>query len=303
MASEDARHQRVAEGLEALDVWLEDRVREGLARLEGQPAAFERLAARLVDAQARGLARWVRSLSPTGPDWPEGILAQLGRIALVTEAFRRLYDLPPALREDVRAQVGWTWKKEDVRIGGEHVRDRWIVLGTEIDDDGDLTARRDWLAGERSGRVGLLLQFVYGYGAFEVEPTAGAVLDGELAFYPGAAPERVVVVDARVTEERAARLPGDDGIAAFLDRVAATIAAVPWRTRFGGALRDVVPVHHEGRWWLRDARGEALPVRGSDPWVLLAVSGGHPVDVAVEWDTRTLRPLGVLAGGRYEPIP
>jgi hypothetical protein len=39
-------------------------------------------------------------------------------------------------------------------------------------------------------------------------------------------------------------------------------------------------------------------VRG-DHWLLLALSGGHPVDVAGEWDGAAILPLGVVADGAY----
>ena len=49
----DQRVKRVLAGIDALDRWLEDLVRNGLASVEAQPASFwEAQAKRLVDAQA-----------------------------------------------------------------------------------------------------------------------------------------------------------------------------------------------------------------------------------------------------------
>ncbi|MBW1881427.1 MAG: SWIM zinc finger family protein, partial [Deltaproteobacteria bacterium] len=92
------RRQRMAVGVQALDRWMDDLVRGGLASLETAGSApWSRQARRLVDAQAPGLARWVGSLAAvpgSGPDWPEVLLGELGRIALLTEAFHRFDDLP-----------------------------------------------------------------------------------------------------------------------------------------------------------------------------------------------------------------
>jgi hypothetical protein len=74
------------QGLDALDLWLDDLLRQGLATVETQPATFwERQAARMVDAQAPGIAA--------------------------------------RLQEDVRQAIGWTLKEEDVLAGGEVVAD------------------------------------------------------------------------------------------------------------------------------------------------------------------------------------
>src|SRR5262249_32647954 len=55
------RRARTAAGVEELDLWLADLIRHGLADAQSRPAAFwQTPAARLVDAQAPGLARLLR---------------------------------------------------------------------------------------------------------------------------------------------------------------------------------------------------------------------------------------------------
>ena len=51
-----------------------------------------------------------------------------------------------------------------------------------------------------------------------------------------------------------------------------------------------------------DADGAALPLTPGDYWLLLAISGGLPLDLAGEWDGRQLRPLGALSDGVYHPL-
>ncbi|MFE1598947.1 SWIM zinc finger family protein [Methylobacterium sp. ID0610] len=58
-----AREDRVSAALDELDLWLRDLMRRGLATARGEPDAFwDRMAGRLVDGQAAGLARRVRAL-------------------------------------------------------------------------------------------------------------------------------------------------------------------------------------------------------------------------------------------------
>ncbi len=98
--SADRRLVRVQAGVEAFDLWLDDLIRNGLAHAGMQPARFwEQQAARLVDAQAPGLASRVRSLAAipnASPDWPARLLEELGKLSLLTHAFGRIDELPPS---------------------------------------------------------------------------------------------------------------------------------------------------------------------------------------------------------------
>lgn len=59
---EETRRQRMAGGLEELERWLTDRLRQGLAQLPGQTAIWEELARRMIDAQLPGLAYRLRQI-------------------------------------------------------------------------------------------------------------------------------------------------------------------------------------------------------------------------------------------------
>src|SRR5215470_17577820 len=85
------REARIAAGLDELERWLGDLVRNGLAGLDAKPYAFwDAPGARLVDAQAPGLARRVRGLYGAvsialggNPTWPERLLERLGLLHLL----------------------------------------------------------------------------------------------------------------------------------------------------------------------------------------------------------------------------
>ena len=81
-----ARAERVAAGLDELDQWLRDQVRTGIAGLgQGGYRPLDRMAARMVDAQAPGVAGMLRALPGelAGEGWPARLLEQLGAPALV----------------------------------------------------------------------------------------------------------------------------------------------------------------------------------------------------------------------------
>lgn len=298
------REARVQVGLDELAQWLHDLVRQGLAGVQGKPRAFwDGVAARLVDAQAPGAARWVRDLAaiPGTADWPGRLLEHVARLHLLVEAARRLDALPEDVAADVRAAIGWSARQEEI-LAGPGVRDRWVVLGQRAGTEEKVRVQRTWLRGEGSGRTALILAFAAGAQPLEPGPTPGTRVDAELAFYPGAHPVRALVRERAGTPESVSELPGHATLADALGEWGAALARNPWTEQLALPLRRVVPVREGGRWMLRDEEGAALPLSplaAEAGWMLLAAGGGRPLDVACEWDGTTLLPIGAVAEGRF----
>ena len=302
------RAGKVAKGLDALDLWLDDLMRHGLAGIELKPASFwEEQAARMVDAQAPGLAARLRALAGTPnatPDWPERLLVELGRIAMLTHAFRRLDTLPAPLQDDVRQMIGWTLKEDEVVARGEVVDDDWIVLGERVTQEERLRASRTWLLGTTTRRCALVLQFAPLGAPFAQAFVPGTRQEATLVYWPGAYPQRALVRERRGSPRQPGDcLPGIGTVHEFLGGVAEALARQPWAERFPCVLRQVVPVLTGDRWLVEDQAEAALPLAPGTHWTLHAIAGGAPVDFAGEWDGRRLRPLGVLAAGQYYPLP
>ncbi len=304
----EARAGRIAEGAQELERWLRDLVRQGLAAAQQRPFAFwDEAAARLVDAQAPGLANRVRRLEATlrhGGDWPRRALAELGALHLAARAWPSFADLDDPLAASLRTTVGWPVPAEAVREG-PRVADRWAVTAVhELEDEAGLSTRRVWLYGLDGARHALLLDFRRPGTAFDADFELGAVYAGELAFYPAAAPLRALAAEPleRARDEWSQAWwppPGAGAAAAALAEWSAARTVDPWVERWPVLLDRVTPVAHDGRWWVRDEVCAGLPVRGTAaPWRLVALAGGRPVGVAGEWRAGALWPLTGFAGGR-----
>ncbi len=305
----EQRLARVSKGLDALDLWLHDLVRNGLAGAESQPTSYwEAQAARLVDAQAPALASRVRRLAHVvggEASWPARLLDELGRIALLTHAFRRLDALPSPLRADVRQRIGWTLTHEEVAASGEAVADEWIVAGQWLEDEERMRVQRTWLIGARSSRTALVLQFAAGSAPFAESLIPGTAFEAELVYWPSASPQRALIRSRAQTPPRVwlERLPGFESVAAFLGDVARATARQPWLDRAAACLRGVTPARFgKGPRVVRDAEGAALPLAPVDTWSLFALSGGAPVDLVGEWDGEVLVPLALVVDGTYHTV-
>ncbi len=299
----EQRAQRVAAGLADLQVWLGDQVRAGLtaARAAGYGHA-EAIAARMVDAQAPGVAGALRRLSSipmSGDGWPGRLLAEYGLLHLLARAHEQLGTLPRPLAAVVRSRVGYTTSREDV-LATPPVTDVWQVLAVRDVLDGSIPARRVWLRGQHTGRFALLLSFAPAgnfAGSIEAALIPGLELEADLHFYPGEPALRAVTGTRYGSPAAAAGRPAGAGdVAGLLSAWSAGLEQDPWLTEWPVLLTGV-PVPGEPGWHLVDAAGLALPLLGPEPqWPLLAVSGGHPVCVAGEYGPDGLCALTVWHG-------
>ncbi|WP_336085872.1 SWIM zinc finger family protein [Nocardia sp. SSK8] len=302
-ATVEQRRTRVSAGLTELDVWLTDQIRTGLAQADRSFAAYETIAARMVDAQAPRIAEALRRLPAavvTTEHWPEVLLREYARLHLLVRAHHSLDALPEPLQAGVRTQVGYPVAAESV-LTEPAVRDRWSVLGMRVGEEERLHTRRTWLRGRSSGRWALLIEHSFGSPNFTGEvPAPGSEIDAELHFYPGPAPLRAHLGTRHGVPEPFTTVPAIGGttIDDALDSYAAALGQDPWLRSWPAVLAEVVPVLDEHGWQLVDADGVALPLpAGVRPWRLVAVAGGHPVTVTGEWGAEGFDPISVLSAG------
>ncbi len=282
-AADTRRSVRAA--TEDLDLWITDQFRAGLAGFIAENGdRCRRIAARLVDAKAGALAGRVdempaRLLALSADERVDGAIAELGKLALLTRAWRAEPDDPELRREVIGAET-----RDDVLNDptAPRVDSVWEVLGERISTRRDgLVSVETWLInlGEGPMRFSLLLDFFPATagrrsGAF----VAGERFRATLAFYPARTPLRAVIAASEAGLANAGAWPsppdGDPLVAH-----AARLLAAPWlletplllpRGRF-------VPEPSGRAWFVPDQDAFALPVQGGVP----ALAFGASIDAAV----------------------
>lgn len=298
-----AREDRVRQGIAECRTWLDDLLRRGLAAAQSNAAPeCERVAARMVDAQAPGLAGMVRRIArlmASGAGWELRTLEHLGRLHLLLVAADRLSELPGVLVGDVRTAIGYNQPKDEV-LAGQSVEDWWTVLGQSFEEDNRLTLRRTWIWGQRTARAALVVDFAAGNQPPDTSLVPGMEFEGEVVFYPSGAPLRALV-KSRGDATRTVAVPWGDGpvgIGANLSRFAQALGANPWLMRWPMVLHGTRLVR-AGEHWLLQQGGEALPLsrsfeRGMQIWRLLSVTGGRETTIVVEWDGEAAEPVGLF---------
>ena len=296
---EDKRWDKIEAGLQELSLWMQDMVRSGLASQAGNPQAQQRwrtMSARMVDAQATGMAARVREcweLVDSHEGWPRDLLVQLGHWQLIVDAVRRRDQLSPEVRADVMAALGWPMDKAEVQARGQQVDDEWLVAGLRtIEREGRLMERRVWLQGLGSGRMALVLDYAQGGRGFDSAWVAGARYRCALHFYPGKAPLRAVAVQGN-----GAALEPQQGQPLTVQTMGDTLSQLGQRIA-GNPLQSVPPlwqagarlVFAEGRWLVAwpgaEAAAQPVPavIDDADAWQLMALAGGGPLQLFGEWE-------------------
>lgn len=309
---EAVRLARIRDGLDELDRWIGDQTRHGFSSLSGQYDVWDRLAARMVDAQAPGMAARLRALNgivERSADWPAMLLGHLGTIQLLIDAFRHMDGLSPSEQADVRAALGLAParsvpegsapdKSDPDGTEPDRVADVWLTLGVTYAEEDRLWRRRVWLRGQTCGRLALLLDFSHGGRQFETVFSPGDRVRMTLDFYPGSVPLRarvLTVEDGAVPGGEEPALPSLTLDDALMD-AARALAANPWQIPlplvFNGAR-----LCRRGDGWLLLADAERvlpLDIADAEAWEILAGSGGRPFLVCGEWDGVRLRIAGAL---------
>jgi len=295
----EQRAARVAAGLDELDQWLADQVRQGLAATPRSGYRhWDAIAARMVDAQAPGLAERLRSLAAvphSGAGWESRLLEEYALLRLLATAYRRRASLPAPLNSTVRSRIGFTVRQADVLADGERVCDRWQVLARRDLELERIRTRRTWLSGRASGRWALVISFAAAGESFDGSLRVGTEADLELAFYPGVLPLRALVASSGQAVRGA--VPGGVTVTGMLTSWAQALGRDPWLDTWPAVLAAVTPVRIPAP-ALAGPDGDALPLHpgAADCWPLFAVSGGAPLTVAGEWTPRGLWPLTAWDG-------
>lgn len=135
---QEERNRRVYDGVEELQLFIRDMVRNGMINfLDDHKSMFDDLSRRLIDAQAPGLARFVSSLSSLPkedqPKWHHDLFKQLSLIYMLCDAYKHIDSLPYEWQEEIRRLIGFTTSKEDViahSVAAAHIKASSAAAGT-----------------------------------------------------------------------------------------------------------------------------------------------------------------------------
>jgi hypothetical protein len=191
---------QVTQGVAELELWLKDLVRTGFLALPTKDFRFfEQIAARMVDAKATGLAgrvRAFRALNYTQNNhWQSEALRIAAEIFLLIEAFKNSQNLSAEWQQSIKNLIGWNQSPKELLLNteAEKIKDVWIVLGQEQEENDGIIVQRNWLWGTNTNRSALILNFGTPFSPLENTVLPGTMIEAVLSFFPSVLPHRAVL--------------------------------------------------------------------------------------------------------------
>lgn len=309
---QNERWLKVKAGIDELDLWLRDMVRGGLLLLPEKPGSyFDKMAARLIDAQATGLANMVREFSRInyfeGEIWQIKATELASKIHLLIEAIRNIEKMPWPWQEEIKQRIGWNIQQKELNEH-EHakkIEDNWLVIGRKTTTEEDITMQRNWLYGCNSGTIANVINFAYKSIPIETPLVPGLLAKAVLVFYPGVSAYRAII--GLHLENKAvlpSELQGCIDLEEAQNQFATQLSLNPWLDELPQLIEDLRLVKHNNRWFLQDRQRAMLPVAPQTDeqkiWKLLAYSMGHFQKLFVLRYQNALMPLGVVQTNVYK---
>jgi SWIM zinc finger len=295
------REAAVLAGLEDLDTWLSDQVHQGMANFVAQNTQVCRtIGQRLVDAKASGLAGRLDTL-PTrlftlpGPARPTAAIRELGQIYLISQAYRRVPDLPELLAADARQAMGWSVTREALLSDSEALRvnAKWRAFAVISEAQPDRLRRVETWLWRQNGADGMpqcavLIDFVpISTGVAVGGYLVGDQIDAELSFYRSAIPLRaqITTLKSGVQQVDELLILPDDSLSVSYTKYESALAQLPWLGAFPVTFRSASVRRHGDQLYIHDDESKfSLPLHSSQTNHALALASVGPVDGIGLWN-------------------
>jgi hypothetical protein len=306
------RKELMTSGVDELELWLTDLVRQGFANLDIQNQEFwERAAIRFKDAKLSKVAftlRFTGVIIRENKNWTELLCSTIGELAMLVQAFKNMDNFAADFQEEIFNAVGRIVKKTDLIDSKDFIIDYWTVIGLieEINLDGILE-RRVWIQGQKSGVTALIQEFAFPPGtAFEHQYKLGKSYYGRLVFYPASFKQRSILLHSENNQNQSElNLKTMESFNALLLNYAQNVFLNPW-IRMNCYIIENVKFFQDdaGKFFLSDVNSQLIEIRNeiTEIWNLLSMSNAATFTSVLEWDANSAEILSVLMNNEVVEI-
>lgn len=301
---QQARQNKVADGIEELRLWMKDIVRNGILTIPDKGFVyFENMAKRLVDAQAPVLANMIRNLGESNfyaEGWQSRFMDQLAAIYLITTGYNNNASLDANLQQDIKTWIGFTQNQEELKAQ-TGVTDTWLVLSKQIFEVDNIATERNWLYGTASNQYALVLQFIVRGQGGVFTFTPGMFIQAELVFYPSVAPLRAIV-KRQIASDAVSSFTGFNNWQQVTETETLLSSTMPVRTERPFIIQQLKPVQYNNQWWLQDAEQKMMQLKNEYKtiWKILSLSGGDALNMVVIGKEDQYEPVGIWYKNEYK---
>lgn len=276
----ESREKKVEAGLQELSIWLKDIVRTGIMNIPQDPYKFNQsITARMVDAQAAGLAARLRKLNDIQyyqDGWQKTLTRQLSSIHFLCEAYQKREALEADWQQELMTQIGYTTTKETV-LQNEALHDKWMILSKTMEDEANISTEKIWLYGIQSKRFALFLNFYAGNQLPQHIYTAGSLLDAGLVYYPSILPLRAILKSQSSVDLQFKSIEGLTSMNEVLEEISMQLSTQPLNETIPFILSDMKIMCINQHWFLKDTQHASISLSNSsnECWKITAISRGE----------------------------
>jgi hypothetical protein len=276
----DSREKKVNNGIEELRFWIKDVVRTGISNVPQNVYQFnQNITARMVDAQANGLANQLRLINKIdyyNEGWQQALIKRLAKIYLITEAYQQKEKLPASIAQELQTLIGWTIPKEEV-LQNDAIKDTWIILSITQTDDGNIQTERIWMYGLQSKQFALLLNFYAGNQRPQHMLYAGLHLNADVVYFPALIPLRALIKEHQPLANTTSAISCPDDINTLFEKITAQLSQNPFTEQVPFVLEEMVMIlKDDGTWWIKDKNNQGIAIYNAtdECWLMMAFSKG-----------------------------
>lgn len=305
------RFLKVEAGILELETWLQDLMRVGILTLpEREKSFFESIRARMIDAQARGLADLLRELGQIeynkGNKWQQQALEIIAKMYLLIEAFKRFDDLDILTQQDLKIVLGWNVNQKEIieNADNEVFSDDWLLFHRSNELIEDITVQKNWFYGCNNGKFALVLYFSFRNLPIEHQLEWTKVANVELIFVPSALPTRAFIKTHGLFQDdydfKCSPLPDFESLSQL---IAEQMSALAWVEEMPYLIAQVTPIIIDNQYFIKDNKQNILAIsKEIEPLVwlrFLTISGGRPVTIFILKNSKGIIPIGILEKKRF----
>lgn len=307
------RWWRVEQGVAEMQIWLQDLIKAGLLTLPEKDAAFfERIRARMVDAQATGLANLVRELQVldySQPErWQNTALQLVSKLFLLVQGFRNFDKLDELKQQDLKYQIGWSVSQKEIlqQQENEVITDEWLCVASISELVDDITVQRNWLYGLQCQKMALVIYFAYRNMPIDSKVLPFQAQEITLVYVPSAFPQRAIIQECATIPaayQQECIVPLQDW-EMMQNRYAEFLSVFPYLEEYPFVVQQLSPaMDNTQRKCLIDQNNHYLYISDSFDEIkwyqLLAISGAKPLTMFVLYKNQQVIPLGVVGKKKY----
>jgi hypothetical protein len=260
--------------MQDLQLWVEDQFSRGLAtQIQEQEQFAESISTRMADASLGSLHRrltqlqektllQLRSNQPIPREWAD--------LLFLLQAGKSQNKLPDALWIELGQTLGISIRKEDVKVQGHKIKDRFTAAAIQLTQlDARLKERTTWLYAQKTGRFHAFIEHeVVGITHLPAAPRVGFTFEAEAWIYPSAAEVRILLDEIPEKGQAAGMpIPGAENLKVAYATFTEAVKRVPWLPNLA-VLVAATRVFHDPttkKWLISDSEGYQMPLLNSDP--------------------------------------